>query len=148
MTSQITSPMIVYLTVYSGANIKAPRHWPLWGNSPVTGEFPSQRASNEKMCPCDDVIMLCRSVSTNNPSSIVDFCARIRCLSQGEVITSQGYCVVWLLVPYLDTCFWHTNTPLEFTSPCKLILWANPLRMISQSSGSRVACSAISHYKW
>ena len=28
-------------------NIKAPRHWPLCGgNSPVTGEFPAQRASN------------------------------------------------------------------------------------------------------
>ena len=27
-------------------NIKAPRHWPLWGNSPVTGEFSAQRASN------------------------------------------------------------------------------------------------------
>ena len=26
--------------------IKAPRHWSLWGNSPVTGEFPTQRASN------------------------------------------------------------------------------------------------------
>ena len=27
-------------------NIKAPRHWPLWGNPPVIGGFPSQRASN------------------------------------------------------------------------------------------------------
>ena len=27
-------------------NIKAPRHWPLCGNSPVTGEFPTLRASN------------------------------------------------------------------------------------------------------
>ena len=27
-------------------NIKAPRYWPLCGNSPVTGEFPAQRASN------------------------------------------------------------------------------------------------------
>ena len=27
-------------------NIKALRHWPLWGNSLVTGEFPSRRASN------------------------------------------------------------------------------------------------------
>ena len=27
-------------------NIKAPRHWPCWGNSPVTGEFPAQSASN------------------------------------------------------------------------------------------------------
>ena len=25
-------------------NIKAPRHWPLWGE--LTGEFPAQRASN------------------------------------------------------------------------------------------------------
>ena len=33
MASQITSPMIVYTSVYSGAdqrNIKAPLHWPLW----------------------------------------------------------------------------------------------------------------------
>ena len=27
-------------------NIKAPRPWPLCGESPVTGEFPAQRASN------------------------------------------------------------------------------------------------------
>ena len=27
-------------------NIKAPRHWPLWGNPPVTGGFPSERASD------------------------------------------------------------------------------------------------------
>ena len=27
-------------------NIKAPRHWPLCGNSPVTGEFPAQMVSN------------------------------------------------------------------------------------------------------
>ena len=26
-------------------NIKAPRHWPLWGKSPVTGEFSAQRSS-------------------------------------------------------------------------------------------------------
>ena len=25
-------------------NIKAPSHWPLWGNTPVNGEFPAQRA--------------------------------------------------------------------------------------------------------
>ena len=27
-------------------NIKAPRHWPLCEESPVTGEFPAQKASN------------------------------------------------------------------------------------------------------
>ena len=49
MAYQITSLTIVYSTVYSGAdqrNVKDPRHWPLCGNSPVTGEFPAQMASN------------------------------------------------------------------------------------------------------
>ena len=27
-------------------NTKAPRHWSLWGNSPVTGEFPAPGGSN------------------------------------------------------------------------------------------------------
>ena len=31
-------------------NIKALRHWPLW-NSPVTGEFPAQMASNAENVP-------------------------------------------------------------------------------------------------
>ena len=30
----------------SKKNIKAPRHWPLWGEFTGTGEFPAQRASN------------------------------------------------------------------------------------------------------
>ena len=54
MTSQITSHIIVYPTVHSGAdkeNIKAPRPWPL------CGEFPAQMASNAEMFPFDDVIM-------------------------------------------------------------------------------------------
>ena len=43
---------------------KAPRHWPLCreftgdvGNSPVTGELPTQLASDAEMLPFDDVIM-------------------------------------------------------------------------------------------
>ena len=51
IASQITSLTIIYSTVYSDAdhrkqNIKAPRHRPLAGNSPRTGGFPAQRASN------------------------------------------------------------------------------------------------------
>ena len=50
IASQITSVSIVYSTVCVQAeikeNIKAPRHWPLFRNSPKTGEFPAQRASN------------------------------------------------------------------------------------------------------
>ena len=50
MASQITSPTIVYSTVYSRRRSK--KTWKLRvtglcvGNSPVTGEFPAQRASN------------------------------------------------------------------------------------------------------
>ena len=44
---QITSLTIVYSTVIQTQikeNIKAPRHWPLYGE--FTGEFPAQMASN------------------------------------------------------------------------------------------------------
>ena len=49
ISSQITSLTIVYSTVIQAPineNIKAPRHWPLCGEFPGTGEFPAQRASN------------------------------------------------------------------------------------------------------
>ena len=45
MASHITSLMIIYSTFFQAQNkenIKAPRAW----NSPVTGEFPAQVASN------------------------------------------------------------------------------------------------------
>ena len=47
--SQITSLVIVNSTVIQAqikGNTKAPRHWLCEGNSPVTGEFPAQMASN------------------------------------------------------------------------------------------------------
>ena len=62
MASQITSVSMfakAFIQVEIKENIKALRHWPLWGestgdrwsgpcegNPPVTGGFPSQRASN------------------------------------------------------------------------------------------------------
>ena len=47
MASQINSLTMVYSTVYScHSNMKATRHWPLCGNSPMTGEFLAQMASN------------------------------------------------------------------------------------------------------
>ena len=51
MASQITSLMIVYSTIYSGADQRKHQGSACVtglceGNSPVTGEFPSQRASN------------------------------------------------------------------------------------------------------
>ena len=62
MASEIASLTIVYSTVYSGAdikkNIKAPRHWPLCGNSPMAGEVPARMASNAKKFIFDDVVMV------------------------------------------------------------------------------------------
>ena len=50
MASQITSPMIVYSSVYSGADKKKTSKLRVTGlcvgSSPVTGEFPAQMASN------------------------------------------------------------------------------------------------------
>ena len=56
MASQITSFAIVYSTVCSGTS-KLRVTGPCEGNSPVTGEFPTQRASNAEMFPFDDVTM-------------------------------------------------------------------------------------------
>ena len=39
-------------------SVNAPRHWPLWGETLVTGGFPLQRASNAEMFPVDNVIMI------------------------------------------------------------------------------------------
>ena len=59
MASEITSITIVYSTVYSGAaQRKHQSSAPLaFVNSPVSGEFPAQMASNAKMFPFDDVII-------------------------------------------------------------------------------------------
>ena len=49
MASQIASLTSVYsleIQVQIKENIKAPRHWLCVGNSPETGKFPAQRASN------------------------------------------------------------------------------------------------------
>ena len=50
MASEITSPTIVYSTVYSMRKSKKTSKLRVTGlcagNSPVTGEFPAQRASN------------------------------------------------------------------------------------------------------
>ena len=67
MVSQITSFTTVYSTVYSGADKKNTSKLRVTGlcegNSPVTGEFPAQRASNAEMFPFDDVIMCAMSVA-------------------------------------------------------------------------------------
>ena len=50
MASQITSMAIVYspfIQAQTKENFKAPRNWPLWGNSPVVPDGPiNKKASN------------------------------------------------------------------------------------------------------
>ena len=60
MAFQITDDTIVYSTVCLGEDQRKHQSsvsLTLWGNSPVTVEFPTQRASNTEMFPCEDVIM-------------------------------------------------------------------------------------------
>ena len=71
-------------------NINAPRHWPLWGNSLVTGEFPAQRASNAEMFPFDDVIMML-------PIDISHVRNPPFCIHGEFVIEQLSFCYNWLL---------------------------------------------------
>ena len=67
MPSQIIGVLMVYSTVCSGADkkpTKAPRHWPLWGES--TGDrldSPHKGPVTQKMFPFNHVIMSLRDMS-------------------------------------------------------------------------------------
>ena len=82
-----------------------------------------------KMFPFDDVIMICNTLLC---------CALFRCswlinlglMCQNHAsrtgrgnhppYTSHRYCRMWLLVPAIDTCFWHTS--LQFwTGSCDML---------------------------
>ena len=39
-------------------NLKTPRHWPLWGEPPVTGGFPHKWPVTRKIFPFDDVVVI------------------------------------------------------------------------------------------
>ena len=60
--SQITSLTSVYSSIYSDADQRKTSKLSVTGlcagNSPGTGEFPAQMASNAKMFPFDDVIIM------------------------------------------------------------------------------------------
>ena len=74
MASQITSLTIAYSTIYSGADER--KHQKLSvtglveGNSPVTGEFPAQKASNTEnvlmISSCFSFICTCLYTELNS----------------------------------------------------------------------------------
>ena len=45
----------LFVQAHIRENIKAPRHWPLWGNQPVTGGISSQRASKAEAFACSTI---------------------------------------------------------------------------------------------
>ena len=57
--------------------------------------------------------------------SCEDLCGRSGYQGQGQVITSQNICRVWLLVPDLDTCNWHMGHHIRSMvfDPVFLISW-------------------------
>ena len=91
------------------------------GNSPATGELPSQRPVTRSFDIFVD-LSLNKLLSKQSgrrwfetPSrqllrhSNEDFCARRRYQGQGQSIISHGICGIWLIVPALDTSYWHTR---------------------------------------
>ena len=63
-------------------NTKAPRTGLFEGNPPVTGGFPSRRASNTEMFPFDDVIKYCLSPETKSTRTFADTLAiKVRSLT-------------------------------------------------------------------
>ena len=85
IASQITSPRLFTQTQIK-ENIKVPRHGPLWGNSPGTGEFPAQMASNAENVS----IWLCHHVEKETyESKRFQFAVRPD-KSHGPRLTSDG----------------------------------------------------------
>ena len=75
---------------------------PLWGNPPVTGGFPSQRASNAEMFSFDEVIMeirICSFTAVQRNASL-RICTRFwNSFGFGYVITSKRFLwPIWYFV--------------------------------------------------
>ena len=92
MASQITSLIIVYSTIYSGAHKKTSK-LRVTGlcaeNSPVAGEFLAQMASNlvtRKMFPFDDVIIKSQWVNEIH----MNVCSYLSVVSYYELLSGRS----------------------------------------------------------
>ena len=102
MVSQITGVSIVYSTICSGADQNTkPRVTGLCeGNSPVTGEFPAQRACNAEKFQFDDVIMIRTKIF----------------LIKVEVIVIYGAVITWQYFTQIRIRLVSSEHPLEMGS--------------------------------
>ena len=121
MASQITSLMVLFTQPFIQAqikeNIKALRHWPLWG------EFPAQRASKTEKFPFHDLIMLACQLMENHihSSQSAPFTKMIwLILGHGWIITAMILCglymITYLYLNFNDKSWaWMSNyIPLFF----------------------------------
>ena len=104
MASQITSCRLFtqpFMQAPVKVNIKASRHWPLWGEFTI----PAQRTSN-----AENVSIWWRHHGPARSEQCACFLGCIVYHDKKEVSragTSHRYYGMWLLVPALDTCFWN-----------------------------------------
>ena len=107
MASQITSLTIVSSVVYSGADHRKHRSSAslafVWGNSPVTGEFPAQRAGNAENTSIF-ITSSCTHRDTGSRRDDVNFAvsgATVGCQNDNK------RCHQWRQIWYHDN-FWFT----------------------------------------
>ena len=119
MASQITRLMIVYSTVYSSRRSKEASKLRVNGlcarNSPVTGEFPTQMASNAEMFPFDAVIM-------------VDTCISYTCTHDRNVEGNGPVC----------HCLWPLNYFLRRTAIMHLLMSERANRPLCGGKGALI----------
>ena len=50
-----------------------------------------------------------------------EYCTRSRYQGQGELVTSHRDCGMWLLVPAIYTCLWHTTSDMFFMCTSRML---------------------------
>ena len=138
MAPHITSLAVVYSSVYTCAdqrNIKAPRHWPLWGEFTGTGEFPAQRANN-----AENVSIWWRHHVMNNKGD----CA-IQCIRPNRFLNSNLVKSLLLMTSVsMSKRFEILHTALQCRALCKIS------KLFNRTEQSRTVWST-KHYtkcKW
>ena len=98
-----------FVQVQIKENIQAPCHWPLWGNTPVTDEFPAQRASNAENVS----IWWCHHENSGLPVLLLPVqpstCWHYQTLAQVIDSVHHVICMVTSLTMY-DTNIWYAST--------------------------------------
>ena len=147
IASQITSLTIVYSIVYSDAdqrNIKAPRDWPVCGNSPGPVNSPHKWPVTRKMFPFDDVIMSWHVLDFLSSYLVNDVPVHLVLLPRHE--PTRMACIIninahrSMLTCYSPNCFWE-NIKIKFVFSISYPILSG--RDSWNSSNARIRLSCI-----